>query len=121
MFTAVYPWQPKSGDHPKAHQRGNRSAKSGLLIQRAIHNSGDGNGTALQFSRLENPMDGGAWRATDHGAARVGHNLATITTTTISFGLPRWLSGKESPCNAGAAGWIPGQGTSPGVGRGNPP
>ena len=74
MFIAVYPQQPKSGDHPKAHQRGNRSAKSGLLIQRAIHNSGDGNGNPPQFSRLENPMDGGAWRATDHGVAGVGHD-----------------------------------------------
>ena len=25
----------------------------------------------------KNPTDGGAWQATDHGVARVGHNLAT--------------------------------------------
>ena len=30
----------------------------------------------LQYSCLENPMDRGAWRATVHGVARVGHNLA---------------------------------------------
>ena len=24
-------------------------------------NTGEGNGTPLQYSRLENPMDGGAW------------------------------------------------------------
>ena len=38
------------------------------------------------------------------------------------MGLPRWLSGKESSCNAGgtgAAGLIPGQGRSPGEGCGN--
>ena len=38
-------------------------------------------------------------------------------------GLPRWLSGKESACNAGAtgdAGLIPGSGRSPGGGHGNP-
>ena len=28
----------------------------------------------LQYSRLENPMDKGDWRATVHGVERVGHN-----------------------------------------------
>ena len=28
---------------------------------------GEGNGTPLQYSCLENPMDGGAWQATVHG------------------------------------------------------
>ena len=31
----------------------------------------------LQDSCLENPMDRGAWRATAHGVARVGHHLVT--------------------------------------------
>ena len=30
---------------------------------------GGGNGNPLQYSCLENPMDGGAWRATLHGVA----------------------------------------------------
>ena len=34
--------------------------------------------------------------------------------------LPRWLSGKESTCRAGDAGWIPGVGRSPGRGHDNP-
>ena len=34
---------------------------------------GKGNGQPLQYSCLENPMDRGAWRATVHGMARVGH------------------------------------------------
>ena len=34
--------------------------------------------------------------------------------------LPRWLSGKESACNAGDAGSIPGSGSSLGGGHGNP-
>ena len=29
--------------------------------------SGEGNGNPLQYSCLENPMDGGAWWATVHG------------------------------------------------------
>ena len=28
---------------------------------------GEGNGTPLQYSCLENPMDGGAWKAAVHG------------------------------------------------------
>ena len=38
---------------------------------------GEGNGNQLQYSCLENPMDRGAWQATVHGVARVGHNLVT--------------------------------------------
>ena len=36
------------------------------------------------------------------------------------LGLPQWLSGKESTCNAGDAGLIPWSGRSPGVGNSNP-
>ena len=39
------------------------------------------------------------------------------------YGLPLWLSGKETSCNAGDAGdsgSIPGSGRSPGEGNGNP-
>ena len=35
-------------------------------------------------------------------------------------GFPWWLSGKESACNAGDPGSIPGSGRSPGGGNGNP-
>ena len=35
------------------------------------------------------------------------------------WGLPWWLSGKESACNAGDLGLIPGLGTSTGEGNGN--
>ena len=36
------------------------------------------------------------------------------------FGLPQWLSSKETTCNEGDAGSIPGSGRSPGEGNGNP-
>ena len=39
--------------------------------------SREGNGTPLQYSCLENPMDGGAWWAAVHGVDRVGHDWAT--------------------------------------------
>ena len=35
------------------------------------------NGTPLQYSCLENPMDGGAYRLQSLGSLRVGHNWAT--------------------------------------------
>ena len=38
---------------------------------------GEGNGNPLQYSCLENPMDGGAWWATVHGVQRLGHDWAT--------------------------------------------
>ena len=38
---------------------------------------GGGNGNALQYSRLEKPMDRGAWQAAVHGVTKVGHNLDT--------------------------------------------
>ena len=31
---------------------------------------GEGNGNLLQYSCLENPMEGGAWWATVHGVAK---------------------------------------------------
>ena len=34
-----------------------------------MHTLGEGNGTPLQYSFLENPMDGGAWQAAVHGVA----------------------------------------------------
>ena len=38
----------------------------------------------------------------------------------VPVGLARWLSGKESTCNAGDTGSIPGSGQSSGAGNGNP-
>ena len=32
--------------------------------------SPEGNGSPLQYSHLENPMDGGAWQATVHGITK---------------------------------------------------
>ena len=34
---------------------------------------GEGNGNPLQYSCLENPMDGGAWHATVYGVTKSGH------------------------------------------------
>ena len=41
----------------------------------------EGNGTPLQYSCLENPMDGGAWWAAVHGVAKSQTRLSDFTFT----------------------------------------
>ena len=43
------------------------------LIPELGRSPGEGNGYPPQYSGLENSVDRGAWWATVHGAARVGH------------------------------------------------
>ena len=43
--------------------------------------SWSGNGTPLQYSCLENPMDGGAWWAAVHGVAKSRTRLSDFTFT----------------------------------------
>ena len=48
--------------------------------------------------------------------------IGQLTPSQLQVGLPWWLSGKESACNAGATediGSIPGSERSPGEGHGN--
>ena len=42
---------------------------------------GEGNGTPLQYSCLETPMDGGAWWAAVHGVAQSWAQLSDFTFT----------------------------------------
>ena len=42
---------------------------------------GEGNGTPLQYSCLENPMDGRAWKAAVHGVAKSRTQLSDFTFT----------------------------------------
>ena len=42
---------------------------------------GEGNGTPLQYSCLENPMEGGAWQATVHGITKSPTRLSDFTFT----------------------------------------
>ena len=47
---------------------------------------GEGNGNPLQYSCLENPMDGGAWWATVHGVTKSRTRLNDLTFTfTLSY------------------------------------
>ena len=40
------------------------------LIPESGRSPGEGNGNSLQYSCLENSMDGGAWQATVHGVTK---------------------------------------------------
>ena len=46
---------------------------------------GEGNGTPLQYSSLENPIDGGAWQAAVHGLAKSQTWLSDFTLTFIHW------------------------------------
>ena len=57
------------------------------LIPGSGRSPGEGNGNPLQYSCLENPMDGGAWQATVHEVAE----LDTTEWLHFSFWLTLWL------------------------------
>ena len=46
-----------------------------------MHVTGEGNRTLLQYSCLENPMDGGAWKAAVHQVAKSQTQLSDFTFT----------------------------------------
>ena len=46
---------------------------------------GEGNGNTLQYSCLENPMDGGAWWATVHGVTKSRTQLSDFTSLNVSW------------------------------------
>ena len=48
---------------------------------------GEGNGYPLQYSCLENPMDGGAWQATVHGVSKSQTQLSDFTFTFTQLSL----------------------------------
>ena len=70
----------------KLTQNGRNSSKPdkwliSRIYKRLIQLNGEGNGTPLQYSCLENPMDGGAWWAAVHGVAKSRTQLSNFTFT----------------------------------------
>ena len=45
---------------------------------------GEGNGNPLQYSCLENPVEGGTWWATVHRVAKSRKRLSDFTFTSVS-------------------------------------
>ena len=73
--------------------------------------SGQGNGTPLQYSCLENPVDGGAWKAAAHGVAEGRTRLSDFTFTFHFHELE-----KEMETQSGVLAWrIPGIGEPGGL------
>ena len=69
--------------------------------------TGEGIGTRLQYSCLENPMDGGAWWAAVHGVAKSQTRLSDFPFTSLSCigegnGNPLQCSCLENPRDRGA-------------------
>ena len=52
-----------------------------LNFRACLQRVGEGHGTPLQYSCLENPMDGGAWWAAVHGVAKSWTRLSDFTFT----------------------------------------
>ena len=53
---------------------------------------GEGNGTPLQYSCLENPMDGGAWWAAVHGVAKLDMTERLHFHLSLSSSILPWAS-----------------------------
>ena len=74
------------------------------MLSRVI--TGEGNGTPLQYSCLENPMDGGAWLATVHGVTKSWIRLSDFTFSFHFHALE-----KEMVTHSSVLAWrIPGTG-----------
>ena len=69
------------------------------------------NGTPLQYSCLENPMDRGAWKAAAHGVAEGRTQLSDFTFTFLFHALER-----EMATHSSVLAWrIPGTGEPGGL------
>ena len=72
---------------------------------------GEGDGTPLQYSCLENPMDGGAWWAAVHGVSRSRTRLSDFPFTFHFHALE-----KETATHSSVLAWrIPGTGEPGGL------
>ena len=71
----------------------------------------EGNGTSLQYSRLANPVDGGAWWAAVHGVVKSWTRLNDFTLTFHFHVLE-----KEMATHSSVLAWrIPGTGEPDGL------
>ena len=85
-------------------ERGGDGAENSKLL-------GEGDGTPLQHSCLENPMDGGAWWAAVHGVAKSRTRLSDFTFPFHFHALE-----KETATHSSVLAWrIPGTGEPHGL------
>ena len=95
------------GWHLKKAEPGKEDDKE----SRISREKGEGNGTPLQYSCLENPMDRGAWWAAVHGVAKSRTQLSDFTFTFHFNALE-----KEMATHSSVLAWrIPGTGEPGGL------
>ena len=86
-------------------------SKTSPLKSEFKHKFREGNGTPLQYSCLENPMDGGAWWAAVHGVTEGRTRLRDFTFTFHFHALE-----KEMATHSSVLAWrIPGMGEPGGL------
>ena len=82
-----------------------------VTLDRFCQCNGEGDGTPLQGSCLENPMDGGAWWAAVHGVTKSWTQLSDFTFTFHFHALE-----KEMATHSSVLAWrIPGTGEPGGL------
>ena len=106
-WTAAYQAPPSMGFSTQEYWSGGPVAFSGVgaqscptLCDPVDCGLGEGNGNPLQYSCLENPMDGGAWQAAVHEVAKSRTRPSNFTFflsffligTLVLLGVP------EKPC-----------------------
>ena len=67
------------------------------LIPGLGRSPGEGNGNPLQYSCLGNPMDRGAWRATDYGEAKESDTTEQLNNKQI----PAHIGVGQEQCGGG--------------------
>ena len=67
-----------------------------IILRSSQVNLGEGNGSPLQYSCLENPMDGGAWWAAVHGVAKSRTRLGDFCFTFHFHALEKDMATQSS-------------------------
>ena len=76
-----------------------------LNIMFSLRLFGEGNGTPLQYSCLENPMDRGAWKAAVHGVTEGRTRLSDFTFTFHVHALEKETATHSSVLPGESQGW----------------
>ena len=93
MYVYMYNWGFPGGSEGEASAYNERDLGS---IPGLGRSPGEGNGNPLQYSCLENPMEGGAWYTTVHGVTKSWTQLSDFTFTFTYQCVGKHFSGRES-------------------------
>ena len=102
-------WRSPVGCSPWGQEESDRTER--LHFHFSLLCTGEGNGNPLQCSYLENPREGGAWKAAVHGVAKSRTRLSDFTLTFHFHALE-----KEMGTHSSVLAWrIPGTGEPAGL------